>query len=64
MADKDTNIKNELKTLRGKVRKLDTLMDYNTISYSEFVQFVFNLAKEFDKRLDDIEAILDIINKA
>lgn len=64
MADIDIDVKNELKALRGKVRKLDTVMDYNTISYSEFIQFVFNLAKKFDKRLDDLEAKLDAIEKA
>lgn len=64
MADVDIDVKKELNELRQKVRKLDRVVDFNSISYTEFVPFVFNLAKKFDKRLDDIEARLDAIDKA
>lgn len=63
MAEVDIDVKAELKELRQKVRKLDKVLDYNTISYTEFVPFVLNLAKKFDKRLDNIEARLDVIDK-
>lgn len=64
MADVDIDVKAELNELRQKVRKLDRVVDFNSISYTEFVPFVFNLAKKFDKRLDNIEARLDAIDKA
>lgn len=64
MASVDIDTKEELKKLRKKVRQLDTCFDYNIISYGEFVPFVFNIAKKFDKRLDDIEARLDAIDLA
>ncbi len=56
-------LKKELKELRQKVRQLDNVFDYNTISYTEFVPFVLKMAKKFDKRLDDVEARLDVIDK-
>lgn len=58
------DIKNELKELRKKVKQLDTVFDYNNISYGEFIQFVFGLAKKFDSRLDIIEARLEEIDRA
>ena len=64
MSDIDIDVKAELKELRQKVRKIDRVVDFNSISYTEFVPFVLNLAKKFDKRLDDIEARLDAIDKA
>ena len=64
MDEIDTDIKSELKDLRGKVKQLDKVQDYNTISYSELIRFVFTLAKKFDKRLDELEARLDAIDKA
>ena len=62
--DTDINVKKELKELRQKVRQLDIVFDYNTISYSELVPFLLKIIKKFDKRLDDIEARLDAIDKA
>jgi hypothetical protein len=64
--DIDDNIdtKEELRELRKKLKKFDTLYDYNTISYQEFIVFVFNTARKFDKRLDKIEARLDAIDLA
>lgn len=64
MSEIDIDVKAELKELRQKVRKIDKVVDFNSISYTEFVPFVFNLAKKFDKRLDHIEARLDAIDKA
>jgi tetrahydromethanopterin S-methyltransferase subunit G len=64
MADIDIDVKKELNELRQKVRKIDRVVDFNSISYTEFVPFVFNLAKKFDKRLDEIEAKLEAIDKA
>ena len=62
--DTDINVKKELKELRQKVRQLDIVFDYNTISSSELVPFLLKIIKKFDKRLDDIEARLDAIDKA
>lgn len=56
----DIDIKNELSELRQKVQKIDRLVDFNSISYTEFVPFVFNLIRKFDKRLHDIETRLNI----
>lgn len=64
MAEIDIDVKAELKELRQKVRKIDRVVDFNSISYTEFVPFVFNVIKKFDKRLDEIEARLDAIDKA
>ena len=64
MANIDVDIKQELKDLRAKVRQLDRVFDFNTISYSEFVPFVFKIAKNFDNRLDAIESKLEAIEKA
>jgi hypothetical protein len=64
MANIDVDIKQELKDLRAKVRQLDRVFDFNTIFYSEFVPFVFKIAKNFDNRLDEIEAKLESIEKA
>lgn len=58
----DIDVKNELKGLKDKVRKFDKLVDYNSISYSEFLPFVLNVIQKFDKRLDDIESRLDAKN--
>lgn len=66
MEDIDINIdvKKEVKNLRNKVKKFDNYLDFNTVSYNDLVPFIFNLAKKLDKRLDDIEARLDAIDKA
>lgn len=64
MDEIDIDIKTELKELRGKVKQFDKLQDFNTISYNELIRFVFTLAKKFDKRLDEIEARFDAIDKA
>jgi tetrahydromethanopterin S-methyltransferase subunit G len=64
MSEIDIDVKAELNELKQKVRKIDKVVDFNSISYTEFVPFVFKLAKKFDKRLDEIEARLDAIDKA
>lgn len=66
MEDIDINIdvKKEVKNLRNKVKNFDNYLDFNTVSYNDLVPFIFNLAKKLDKRLDDIEARLDAIDKA
>ncbi len=64
MDDLNIDVKQELKDLRAKVRQLDRVFDYNTISYSEFVPFVFKTIKKFDSRLDNLEAKLEAVEKA
>jgi hypothetical protein len=63
MADIDIDIKKELKELRQKVRQLDNVFDYNTISYGELVPFLLKIIRKFDRRLDAVEARLDTIDK-
>lgn len=58
----DIDVKKELKGLKDKVRKFDKLVDYNSISYSDFLPFVLNVIQKFDKRLDDIESRLNAKN--
>ena len=59
--DTDIDIKKELKELRQKVRQLDNVFDYNTISYGELVPFLLKIIRKFDRRLDAVEARLDSI---
>ena len=65
MVDIDNiDIKKELKELRQKVRQLDTVFDYNTITHSELVPFLLKIIRKFDRRLDAVEARLDAIDTA
>jgi hypothetical protein len=64
MSEIDIDVKTQLNELRQKVRKLDRVVDFNSISYTEFVPFVFNVIKKFDKRLDEIEQKLEAIDIA
>ena len=59
--DNNIDVKKEVYNLRKKVRDFTNYVDYNTISYNDLVPFVLKIAKKFDKRLDDIEARLDVI---
>jgi len=59
--DEIIDIKNDLKELRQKVRQFSNLSDYNTITYSDLVPFLLKIIKKLDKRLDEVEAKLDII---
>ncbi len=52
----EVDIKKELKDLRGKVKDFDKLFDYNNISYSELIEFIFRAIRRIDKRLDELEA--------
>lgn len=51
----EVDIKKELKDLRLKVKDLGVL-DYNSISYSELIEFIFKAIRRLDKRLDDLES--------
>lgn len=52
----EIDIKKELKDLRLKVKDFDKLFDYNNISYSELIEFIFRAIRRLDKRLDELEA--------
>lgn len=56
MDEIDIDIKTELKDLRGKVKQLDKVQDYNYISYSELIEFIFKAIRRIDKRLDELES--------
>ena len=51
----DVDIKNELKELRLKVKDLGVL-DFNNISYSDLIEFIFKAIRRIDKRLDVLES--------
>lgn len=51
----EVDIKKSLKELRLKVKDLGVL-DYNNISYSDLIEFIFRAIRRIDKRLDELEA--------
>jgi len=51
----EVDIKKELKDLRLKVKDLG-VFDYNSISYSDLIEFIFRAIKRIDKRLDVLES--------
>lgn len=54
--EEEIDIKKELKDLRLKVKDLDKVQDYNYISYSDLIEFIFRAIRRLDKRLDELES--------
>lgn len=52
----EVDIKKELKNLKDKVKDFDKLQDYNNISYSDLIEFIFKAIRRIDKRLDELES--------
>jgi len=53
--EEEIDIKKQLKDLRLKVKDLGVL-DYNNISYSDLIEFIFRAIRRLDKRLDELES--------